>query len=91
MNNKDWLKVLTPLDRNKHEYDHILLTITGDEINSCLGCKITDESVLRTDGPPAYNQMCEEYHLHHMVLTNFHVKNGLYHIQNINNYHSQVK
>jgi len=45
MNNKDWVEVLTALDRNKHEYDHILLTITGDEINSCLGCKITDESI----------------------------------------------
>ena len=32
MNNKDWVEVLTALDRNKHEYDHILLTITGDEI-----------------------------------------------------------
>jgi len=56
MNNKDWVKVLTALDRNKHEYDHILLTITGDEINICLVCKITDESILCTDGQTVCNK-----------------------------------
>jgi len=82
------------VDRNKHEYHHILLTITGNKSNSCLGCKITDESILCTDGPPAYNKMCEEHHLHHahhVVLKNSNVKNGLFHIQNINNDHSQLK
>jgi len=91
INNKDRLKVLTALDRNQHQYDHILLAITGDEIHNCLGCKITDESISCIVGQPAYNKMCEEHHLHHVVLTNSYVKNGLYHIQNVNNYHSQVK
>jgi len=67
INNKDWIKVLTALDRNKHEYDHVLQSISGDEINNCLGHKITDESVLCTDSQPAYNKICEGHHLHHVV------------------------
>jgi len=41
-----------------------------------------------TDGQPAYNKMCEEHHLHHVVLTNYQAINGLYNIQNVNNHHS---
>ena len=37
INKKDRVKVLTSLGRNKHEYDPVLQSMTGDEINKGLG------------------------------------------------------
>jgi len=91
LNKKDWIAVLTAKDRNHHEYDHVLSTVSGAEINTFLGDKVEDESVLCTDGKAAYNKICTEHHLHHVVLKESRVKNSLYHIQNVNNYHSQIK
>ncbi|NRB78667.1 MAG: IS1595 family transposase [Saccharospirillaceae bacterium] len=91
LNKTDWVAVLTALDRNHHEFDHVLKQVTSTEINNCLGDKISDESILCTDGQPAYNQICAEHHLHHIVLKNSRCKDGIFHIQNINNYHSQLK
>ncbi|NRB78144.1 MAG: IS1595 family transposase [Saccharospirillaceae bacterium] len=91
INNHDWVKVLTAMDRNHHEYDHILNQISGDEINKCLGEKVANESVFCSDGQPAYNKICCEHHLHHVILKNNHCKQGVFHIQNINSYHSQLK
>ena len=91
LNHKDWIPVLTAKDRNHHEFDHVLSKVNGAEINDCLGEKICDGSILCTDGQPAYNKICSEHNLHHVVLKDQRVKNGLYHIQNINGYHSQIK
>ncbi|BCE02486.1 IS1595 family transposase [Marinicellulosiphila megalodicopiae] len=91
INQHDWVTVLTAKDRNHHEFDQILTHVNGAEINQCLGCKIADESILCTDGQPAYNQICKEHHLHHVVIANNQTQQSLYHIQNINNYHSQLK
>ncbi|BCD99943.1 hypothetical protein TYM08_P0007 [Marinicellulosiphila megalodicopiae] len=91
LNNTDWVAVLTAMDRNHHEFDHVLKQVTGDEIEMYLGSKIVDESILCTDGQPAYHRICENHHLHHVVLTNARTKEGVFHIQNINNYHSQLK
>ena len=91
LNHKDWIAVLTAKDRQHHEYDHVLKRVDGAEINRYLGAKIEDESILCTDAQPAYYKMCAEHHLFHVVLKDRRVKNGLYHIQNIHRYHSQIK
>ncbi|MCJ8315308.1 MAG: IS1595 family transposase, partial [Pseudomonadales bacterium] len=65
--------------------------IDAAKINECLGCKIADESVLCTDGQPAYNQLCNTHNLYHVVIKNNQTQQGLYHIQYINNYHKQLK
>ena len=89
--NSDWVAVLTAIDRNHHEYDHVLQQVTSDEIEMYLGAKIMDESILCTDSKPAYNHICRNHHLHHIVLKNTQTQNGIFHIQNINNYHAQLK
>ena len=91
LNNKDWVAVLTAMDRNHHEYDHVLQQVNGAEINKCLGGKIIDESILCSDDRPVYNKICQEHRLHHVVLKNDQIHNELFHIQNINNYHSHLK
>ncbi|MCJ8311498.1 MAG: IS1595 family transposase [Pseudomonadales bacterium] len=91
INHIDWVSVLVAKDRNHHEFDHVLSKVDAAKINECLGCKIADESVLCTDGQPAYNQLCKEHHLFHVVIKNNQTQQGLYHIQNINHYHSQLK
>ena len=92
LNHNDWVPVLTAMDRNHHEYDHVLLNVNAKQINKYLGAKIVDESILCSDGKPCYNQICVEHHLHHVVLKDTKTKqNGLFHIQNINSYHSQLK
>ncbi|MCJ8314850.1 MAG: IS1595 family transposase [Saccharospirillaceae bacterium] len=91
LNNKDWVAVLTAMDRNHHEYDHVLQQVNGTEINNCLGCKIVNESILCSDGQPAYNKICQEHHLHHVVLKHAQPHNTVFHIQNINSYHSYLK
>ena len=79
------------MDRNHHEFDKVLKTINANEISECLREKIVEESILCTDGQPAYNKICCDQHLHHVVLADKKVKQGVFHIQNINNYHSQLK
>ena len=91
INHVDWVAVLAAKDRNNHEFDQVLSHVNGTQINDCLGCKIVDQSILCTDGQPAYNQLCQVHHLHHVVIKNNQTQPGLYHIQNINNYHSQLK
>lgn len=91
INAKDWTAVLTAMDRNQHEYDHILSKVSSSEIQRYLGPKIAPDSVLCTDGQPAYNQLCNTHHLHHIILKNSRVRDGVFHVQNINNYHSQLK
>ena len=91
LNNKDWVAVLTAKDRSHHEYDHVLEAVSGIQINNCLGKKVADQSVLCTDGQPAYHKLCAEHHLHHVVLKGSRVTDSLYHIQNINAYHSVIK
>ena len=75
--------MLTAKNRNRHDCDHVLSKVNGAEFNNCLGERI--------DAEPAYNKICAEHHLHHVVLKGGRVKNGLFHIQNINAYHSQIK
>jgi len=91
INKQDWVAVLVAMDRNKHEYDHILTTVNGAQIEQYLAPKITQDSILCTDGQPAYNQVCNHHHLHHVVLNQSRIKGTSFHIQNVNAYHQRIK
>ena len=79
--------VVTAIDRNKHEFDHVLKRVNSAGISD----KISGESILCTGGQLAYNLLCNGHHLHQIVLNNARCQDGIFYIQNINKYHSQLK
>ncbi|MCJ8311975.1 MAG: IS1595 family transposase [Pseudomonadales bacterium] len=91
LNKKDWTPVLVAMDRSHHEMDFILKSVTSDNIDKVLGPRLSTQCVLCTDGQPAYNQLCEQHHILHKVSHNHQTIDGVFHIQNVNAYHSRLK
>ena len=59
-------------------------------LKSVLNSRIESKSVLVTDGDSAYNEYAEENGLELVKLVKVH-KKGIYHINNVNRYHSRLK
>jgi len=84
--------VLVAVDRNKNVVSRVYGNgkITSQDVKSILSNRIENKSVLVTDGCTAYNDFARENGLEMVKLVKAH-KKGIYHINNVNNYHSKFK
>ncbi len=64
---------------------------TSDDINGLLGGKIKEQSAFCTDGNSVYRKLSREDDLNLIPLKGGKSKRGIYHIQHINSYHSELK
>jgi transposase-like protein len=89
----DWVPVLVAIDRNKQVFDECLEQADTDTLLDLLKDKIEDDSVVCSDGFLSYRKMTKNMNVEHKVLnaTNGErVKEGVFHIQNVNAYHSRL-
>ena len=81
--------ILVAIDRNKNVVSEIYGSgkISSKNVKDILKNKIHNKSILVTDGCRAYNDFANENNFELIKLVNEH-KRGIYHINNVNNYHS---
>lgn len=82
------------LDRGKHTYEAILPSVSSKQLNDELKGKIEKDSVLCSDGFKAYIKFAQGNDLIHKrlnVAAGVKVINKVFHIQNVNAYHSRLK
>lgn len=93
---KEQVAVIATADRKKS----ISLTVSGfgrirkDDITKAIGSKISKQTILCTDGHSSFKSFTNENNIEHHVLkanAKEFVKQGIYHIQNINSLHSRLK
>jgi len=68
--------------------------IEKKDIENAIGNRISEGSILCTDGHVSYKGFAKDNHLSQIVLRadlKQHVKQGVYHIQNVNSLHNQIK
>ena len=90
----DWVPVLTVRDRGKHTYEAILPSVSSKQLNDELKGKIEKDSVLCSDGFKAYIKFAQGNDLIHKrlnVAAGVKVIDRVFHIQNVNAYHSRLK
>ena len=64
---------------------------SSDDINGLLGGKIKEQSAFCTDGNSVYRKLSKDEDLNLIPLKGGKAKKGIYHIQHINSYHSELK
>lgn len=64
---------------------------SSDDINELLGGKIKERSAFCTDGNGVYKKLSRNEDLNLIPLKGGKAKKGIYHIQHINSYHSELK
>jgi hypothetical protein len=64
---------------------------SSDDINGLLGGKIKEQSAFCTDGNGVYRKLSRKEGLDLIPLKGGKAKKGIYHIQHINSYHSELK
>jgi hypothetical protein len=68
--------------------------IGKEDISCSIAGKLSENTILCTDGHVSYKGFAKDNELHHVVLRadlKQHVKNGVYHIQNVNSAHHRLK
>ena len=91
---KDWVPVLTVRDMGKHTYEAIIPSVSTEQLNKELHGKILKDSVLCTDGFRSYIKFAHGKDLIHKrldVAAGVQVIEKVFHIQNVNAYHSRLK
>ena len=94
LSTKDWVPVLTARDRAKNTFEAILPKVASVEIEKQLADKIVKDCVFCSDGHKAYIQFTNENNLIHRRLNlakKIRVIDKVFHIQNVNAYHSRLK
>lgn len=95
--NNEHVAVLVSTDRNKKSIIEVACRgrITTNQIETCLGKWIGENaSVLCSDSHRSYEKFATDNHLRHVKINaskGQHVKDKVYHIQNINNIHHLLK
>jgi transposase-like protein len=91
---EDWVPVLTVRDRAKNTYEAIMPNVTTASLHQELNGRLVKDSVLCTDGFRAYIGVARQQDIIHKRLD---VAGGIrtiervFHIQNVNAYHSRLK
>jgi transposase-like protein len=89
----DWVPVLIARDRQRHVFDECLESADTDTLLELLKNKIAPDSVVCSDGFLSYIKMTRIMRVEHKIL-NFskkeRVKEGVFHIQNVNAYHKRL-
>lgn len=91
---EDWVPVLTVWDRGKHTYETVLSCVSTEQLNKELQGKIVKDSVLCSDGFRPYIKFAQGHDLIHKRLSlaaGVQVVEKVFHIQNVNAYHSLLK
>ena len=91
---EDWGPVLTARDRGHHTFEAILDSTSIQGISQQLIGKIEKDSVLCSDGYKSYIQFAQQNDLVHKRLNlsaGIRVIDKVFHIQNVNSYHSRLK
>ena len=91
---EDWIPVLTMRDRGKHTVESILNSTSIDDLQEEFMGKIEKDSVLCSDGYKSYIQIAQKNDLIHKRLNisaGIRVIDKVFHIQNVNAYHSRLK
>nr|ALF35125.1 Transposase [Vibrio alginolyticus] len=91
---EDWVPVLTVRDRAKNTYEAILPDVTTETLHQELIGKLEKDSVLCSDGYKPYIALSEKNDLIHKrldVAGGIKVIDKVFHIQNVNAYHSRLK
>ena len=91
---EDWVPVLTVRDRGKHTFEAILDSTSIQGISEQLAGKIEKDSILCSDGYKSYIQFAQNNDLVHKRLNlsaGVRVIDKVFHIQNVNAYHSRLK
>ena len=91
---EDWVPVLTVRDRAKNTYEAILPDVTTETLHQELVGKLEKDSVLCSDGYKPYIALSEKNDLIHKrldVAGGIKVIDKVFHIQNVNAYHSRLK
>ena len=85
--------IMVAIDGNKN----IIADIYGkgrlktNQIENVLGNKIEKDSILVTDSHKSYIGFAKNHNLQHKRIARGKYKNGIYHINNVNNYHKGLK
>jgi len=91
---KNWVPVLVARDRSAVTTDIILSEVTAQTLKNTLVPVLDKEAVLCHDGLPQYFTMARETGIAHRTVYAAHGKRvvkGIFHIQNVNAYHSRLK
>lgn len=88
------IPVLVVCDRHGATTDAVLPSVTKEAIKAVLLPIISKEALLCTDGLPIYRTIANEEGFAHQavnVSAGIRVKQGVFHIQHVNGYHSRLK
>lgn len=91
---EDYICVLVARDRNKQVAHHLPESQKTAVFEEFLNPLIAPDSILCTDGLTGYSKFAQKANIQHVVLRanrREYVKAGVYHIQNVNAYHSRVQ
>jgi len=91
---EDWVPVLTVRDRAKNTYEAILPNVTTATLHQELNGRLVKDSVLCTDGFRAYIGAARQQDVIHKrldVAAGVKTIERVFHIQNVNAYHSRLK
>jgi hypothetical protein len=93
---RDQVCVVVARDRDDHTLSDIatLGRPSADEIGRLLGGRLSEKSVLLTDSHPSFGRFAKDNRLGYICLDlkkGRRTIKGIYHIQNVNSYHSRLK
>jgi len=87
--------VLVARDREKNTVSKVSCQgrISIKQVNKLIGSKVSESNILCSDAWRSYSIFARQKGLDHYSIksTEAHVKKGIYHIQNVNNYHKRLK
>jgi len=91
---KEQIPVLIARDREGHTTDAVLSSASAKEISKIISPLIDEDVLLCSDGNRIYQAFAKTFNLTHKIINvsvGEHVKEGAYHIQNVNAYDSRLK
>ena len=91
---KEQIPVLIVRDRDGHTTDAVLESANTEEISKVISPLIDDDVLLCSDGNRIYQVFARKHNLTHKIINasaGEHIKEGAYHIQNVNGYDSRLK
>jgi len=86
--------ILVCRDRNGNTMDKVVDGFDSQKLSVCLSGLLSKDALLCTDGKPVYRKFARKEHLRHKRLNlsaGIRVVEGVFHVQNVNAYHSRLK
>lgn len=90
---KEQVCVPCGIDRNGNVFGKVsnLGKISKDKLNKVFGDRISDRSIICSDGEKSYKGFVKGHGYKHIVIKSGQYKNGIYHLNHINGYHNGLK